>query len=89
METKMDKALEQMQRDANYRYNALYDNGLYRAATPYIPPLSAPKPVSKQALNRAFRLQDAALALCGSPYERIDPAVKWTKEEQAFLDLFV
>ncbi len=87
MTTKMVETLDQMHADAMYRYNAQFGNGLYLAATAYMPPLSAP--VSKRLLNRAIRLQDAALALCGSPYERIDPAVKWTKEEQAFLDLFV
>ncbi len=84
---KLSDNLDERHNDAMAKYHSRYNNALYRAATAYMPELPAPAPT--RLLNRAYRLQDAAMAVCGDPYNRIDPAVKWTKEEQAFLDLFV
>lgn len=67
-------------------YNARYNNDLYRAATSYMPEQSQG---TIPQYNRCFRLQDAALAICGSPYHAIRPTTRWTAAELAFLNLFI
>lgn len=83
MNTLDDRHLEAMK-----RYNARYDNVLYLAATNRVS-MNLNEKVNRKDLLRAFALQDAAIAICGSPYERIDPAICWRPEEQAFLDKFM
>lgn len=68
-------------------YSHRYDNSLYSAATRYMnadPNRNAPRQYA-----RSQRLIDAALALCGSPYHRINPDARWTAAEIAFLNLFI
>lgn len=81
MNTTITPSADQKHMEAGRRYNDLYDNTIYVDAvgTPFDNP---------EVVKRANRLIDAALALCGSPYYRVDQSIKWTAQEMAFLNLF-
>lgn len=68
------------------RYHSRYDNSRYCAATSY---LNDPNKNTPRQYARADRLINAALALCGSPYHRLDVNTQWTAAESAFLNLFI
>lgn len=61
--------------EAMSRYNARYNNAVYVRAT------------DGMSCTHQFRLQDDALALCGSPYYSVS-RMRWGEEATAFLALF-
>lgn len=63
--------------DASKRYHKGYDNVLFVRATR-----------KNRNVARANHLIDTALALCGSPYYRVDHT-EWNQDEIAFLQAFV
>ena len=72
----INQTAERAFQDALDSYNARYDNHIYALATKGMTP------------QRACRLQDEALALCGSPYHRIGRGLH-SPAQRAYLALFV
>ena len=75
-QTRITQTADEAFQAALNAYNAAYHNHVYAVATKGMTP------------QRACRLQDEALALCGSPYHRIGRGLH-SPAQRAYLALFV
>lgn len=64
------------QETALKKYNSKFNNVTYTSAT------------NEKSIAYCIRLQYDAIALCGSPHYRLSN-IKYSKEAQAFLQLFI